>query len=179
MVLGTLLYSSHQRGKFSCFGISKKMYNIPERSESFQLGGGRLGEGQRVCVFMCMREKLMKQSAFWVSTMSSLEIIIYHYMCVFEFYHFLLQALGNNALCFSLPSMLRFSLDRHTDLDRIFNIHSGNGSLYTSKPLDRELSQWHNLTVIAAEISKMNFMYIIFSIFVVFYMKNNPFSLCT
>uniref|UniRef100_A0A2K6EV71 Cadherin 10 n=1 Tax=Propithecus coquereli TaxID=379532 RepID=A0A2K6EV71_PROCO len=46
----------------------------------------------------------------------------------------------------------KFSLDRHTDLDRIFNIHSGNGSLYTSKPLDRELSQWHNLTVIAAEI---------------------------
>ncbi|KAI6075437.1 Cadherin-10 [Aix galericulata] len=30
----------------------------------------------------------------------------------------------------------RFSLDRHTDLDRIFNIHSGNGSIYTSKPLD-------------------------------------------
>ncbi|XP_012510638.1 PREDICTED: cadherin-10-like [Propithecus coquereli] len=47
-----------------------------------------------------------------------------------------------------------FSLDRHTDLDRIFNIHSGNGSLYTSKPLDRELSQWHNLTVIAAEITR-------------------------
>jgi hypothetical protein len=61
---------------------------------------------------------------------------------------------------FSLPSMFRFSLDRHTDLDRIFNIHSGNGSLYTSKPLDRELSQWHNLTVIAAEISKMNYIYI-------------------
>lgn len=60
-------------------------------------------------------------------------------------------------MCF-FPCMLRFSLDRHTDLDRIFNIHSGNGSLYTSKPLDRELSQWHNLTVIAAEISKMCFM---------------------
>ncbi|XP_059550723.1 cadherin-10 [Myotis daubentonii] len=50
-------------------------------------------------------------------------------------------------------STIRFSLDRHTDLDRIFNIHSGNGSLYISKPLDRELSQWHNLTVIAAEIN--------------------------
>jgi len=48
----------------------------------------------------------------------------------------------------------RFSLDRHTDLDRIFNIHSGNGSIYTSKPLDREISQWHNLSVIAAEMSK-------------------------
>ncbi|XP_042320335.1 cadherin-10 [Sceloporus undulatus] len=47
----------------------------------------------------------------------------------------------------------RFSLDRHTDLDRIFNIHSGNGSIYTSKMLDREISQWHNLSVIAAEIN--------------------------
>uniref|UniRef100_G1PML5 Cadherin-10 n=1 Tax=Myotis lucifugus TaxID=59463 RepID=G1PML5_MYOLU len=53
----------------------------------------------------------------------------------------------------STSSTIRFSLDRHTDLDRIFNIHSGNGSLYISKPLDRELSQWHNLTVIAAEIN--------------------------
>ncbi|KAM5264034.1 cadherin-10 [Ctenodactylus gundi] len=53
----------------------------------------------------------------------------------------------------SISSPIRFSLDRHTDLDRIFNIHSGNGSIYTSKPLDRELSQWHNLTVIAAEIN--------------------------
>nr|XP_021520171.1 cadherin-10 [Meriones unguiculatus] len=53
----------------------------------------------------------------------------------------------------SASSPIRFTLDRHTDLDRIFNIHSGNGSLYTSKPLDRELSQWHNLTVIAAEIN--------------------------
>ncbi|XP_008160008.1 cadherin-10 isoform X2 [Eptesicus fuscus] len=53
----------------------------------------------------------------------------------------------------STSSAIRFSLDRHTDLDRIFNIHSGNGSLYISKPLDRELSQWHNLTIIAAEIN--------------------------
>ncbi|XP_053571799.1 cadherin-10-like [Bombina bombina] len=50
-------------------------------------------------------------------------------------------------------SPIRFSLDRHTDLDRIFNIHSGNGSIYTAKPLDREISQWHNLTVIATEIN--------------------------
>ncbi|XP_043833768.1 cadherin-10 isoform X2 [Dromiciops gliroides] len=53
----------------------------------------------------------------------------------------------------SASSSIRFSLDRHTDLDRIFNIHSGNGSIYTSKPLDREISQWHNLSVIAAEIN--------------------------
>ncbi|XP_008917709.2 cadherin-10 [Manacus vitellinus] len=53
----------------------------------------------------------------------------------------------------SASSPIRFSLDRHTDLDRIFNIHSGNGSIYTSKPLDREISQWHNLSVIASEIN--------------------------
>ncbi|XP_001508274.2 cadherin-10 isoform X1 [Ornithorhynchus anatinus] len=53
----------------------------------------------------------------------------------------------------SASSPIRFSLDRHTDLDRIFNIHAGNGSIYTSKSLDRELSQWHNLSVIAAEIN--------------------------
>ncbi|XP_073534736.1 cadherin-10-like [Phyllobates terribilis] len=52
-----------------------------------------------------------------------------------------------------IPSPIRFSLDRHTDLDRIFNIHSGNGSIYTAKPLDRETSQWHNLSIIATEIN--------------------------
>ncbi|XP_075442028.1 cadherin-10-like isoform X2 [Ascaphus truei] len=50
-------------------------------------------------------------------------------------------------------SAVRFSLDRHTDLDRLFNIHSGNGSIYTAKPLDREISQWHNLSIIATEIN--------------------------
>ncbi|KAM4688594.1 cadherin-10-like isoform 1-T2 [Discoglossus pictus] len=53
----------------------------------------------------------------------------------------------------SASSHIRFSLDRHTDLDRIFNIHSGNGSIYTAKPLDREISQWHNLTILATEIN--------------------------
>ncbi|KAF7245170.1 Cadherin-6 [Varanus komodoensis] len=43
--------------------------------------------------------------------------------------------------------------DRHTDMDRIFNIDSGNGSIFTSKPLDRETLLWHNITVIAAEIN--------------------------
>lgn len=115
-------------------------------------------------MYVCVCDKSMTQSASWISTMYFPEITIYRYICVFTFHHFLLQTISNAALYFSLPSMFRFSLDRHTDLDRIFNIYSGNGSLYTSKPLDRELSQWHNLTVIAAEISKMSFMYIIFSI---------------
>uniref|UniRef100_A0A8C3QWD2 Cadherin 9 n=1 Tax=Cyanoderma ruficeps TaxID=181631 RepID=A0A8C3QWD2_9PASS len=48
---------------------------------------------------------------------------------------------------------IKYSVDRHTDLDRIFNIYSGNGSLFLSKPLDREETPWHNITVIATEIS--------------------------
>lgn len=108
--------------------------------------------------YVCNYEKSFKQSTFWVSTVFFPVII--SDLCVFAFHCFFLQTINNATLYFFLPSMFRFSLDRHTDLDRIFNIHSGNGSLYTSKPLDRELSQWHNLTVIAAEISKMNFMYL-------------------
>ncbi|XP_053103463.1 cadherin-9 isoform X3 [Hemicordylus capensis] len=50
-------------------------------------------------------------------------------------------------------NMIKYSLDRHTDLDRIFNIHSGNGSIFVSKTLDREAAPWHNLTVIATEMS--------------------------
>ncbi|XP_010185423.1 PREDICTED: cadherin-9-like [Mesitornis unicolor] len=48
---------------------------------------------------------------------------------------------------------IKYSVDRHTDLDRIFNIYSGNGSLFISKTLDREESPWHNITVIATEIN--------------------------
>ncbi|XP_072267945.1 cadherin-6-like [Pyxicephalus adspersus] len=50
-------------------------------------------------------------------------------------------------------SPVKYSVDRHTDMDRIFNIDSGNGSIFTSKPLDRESFLWHNITVIATEIS--------------------------
>ncbi|KAG9479407.1 cadherin-6-like [Eleutherodactylus coqui] len=50
-------------------------------------------------------------------------------------------------------STVKYSVDRHTDMDRIFNIDSGNGSIFTSKPLDRESLLWHNITVIATEIS--------------------------
>ncbi|XP_030408086.1 cadherin-9 [Gopherus evgoodei] len=48
---------------------------------------------------------------------------------------------------------IKYSVDRHTDLDRIFNIYSGNGSIFISKPLDREETPWHNITVIATEIN--------------------------
>ncbi|XP_015263376.1 PREDICTED: cadherin-6 [Gekko japonicus] len=48
---------------------------------------------------------------------------------------------------------IKYSVDRHTDMDRIFNIDSGNGSIFTSKTLDRETLLWHNITVIASEIN--------------------------
>ncbi|XP_038626373.1 cadherin-6 isoform X2 [Tachyglossus aculeatus] len=47
---------------------------------------------------------------------------------------------------------VRYSVDRHTDMDRIFNIDSVNGTIFTSKLLDRETLQWHNITVVATEI---------------------------
>ncbi|KAF5912167.1 hypothetical protein HPG69_003443 [Diceros bicornis minor] len=48
---------------------------------------------------------------------------------------------------------VKYSVDRHTDMDRIFNIDSANGSIFTSKLLDRETLLWHNITVIATEIN--------------------------
>ncbi|XP_078544034.1 cadherin-9-like [Lissotriton helveticus] len=46
-----------------------------------------------------------------------------------------------------------YAVDRNSDMDRIFDIRTGNGSIFVSKSLDREASPWHNLTVIATEIS--------------------------
>lgn len=48
----------------------------------------------------------------------------------------------------------RFSIDRHTDLERQFNINADDGKITLATPLDRELSVWHNITIIATEISK-------------------------
>ncbi|KAJ8401508.1 hypothetical protein AAFF_G00384270 [Aldrovandia affinis] len=47
---------------------------------------------------------------------------------------------------------VRYSIDRHTDLDRLFNISTSNGSISTLQPLDREASKWHNISVVATEI---------------------------
>ncbi|XP_023671906.1 cadherin-10-like isoform X2 [Paramormyrops kingsleyae] len=48
---------------------------------------------------------------------------------------------------------VRYSIDRHTDLERLFHIDSVNGSISTLKSLDREMSKWHNISVVATEIS--------------------------
>ncbi|XP_051796456.1 cadherin-10a isoform X1 [Acanthochromis polyacanthus] len=49
---------------------------------------------------------------------------------------------------------VKYSIDRHTDLERLFNIDSVNGTITTMKALDREMSKWHNISVVATEISK-------------------------
>ncbi|KAL8194804.1 UNVERIFIED_CONTAM: Cadherin-11 [Gekko kuhli] len=49
-------------------------------------------------------------------------------------------------------SPIRYSIDRHTDLDRYFSISSENGSIMTIKKLDREEIAWHNISILAAEI---------------------------
>ncbi|KAM9301606.1 cadherin-11 [Gastrophryne carolinensis] len=49
---------------------------------------------------------------------------------------------------------IKYSIDRHTDLDRFFNIQE-DGVIKTTKPLDREDKDWHNISVIATEISHL------------------------
>uniref|UniRef100_A0A8C6TE42 Cadherin-10 n=1 Tax=Neogobius melanostomus TaxID=47308 RepID=A0A8C6TE42_9GOBI len=48
---------------------------------------------------------------------------------------------------------VKYSIDRHTDLERLFNVDSVNGTITTLKALDREMSKWHNISVVATEIS--------------------------
>ncbi|KAF6720308.1 Cadherin-6 [Oryzias melastigma] len=44
-----------------------------------------------------------------------------------------------------------YSIDRRTDMDRVFGVHPGNGSVFLLKHLDREQKAWHNFSVIAKE----------------------------
>ncbi|XP_030629396.1 cadherin-10a [Chanos chanos] len=48
---------------------------------------------------------------------------------------------------------IQYSIDQHTDLDRLFYIDPRNGSIRTLKSLDREVSKWHNISVLASEIN--------------------------
>uniref|UniRef100_A0A8C7ZE24 Cadherin 6 n=1 Tax=Oryzias sinensis TaxID=183150 RepID=A0A8C7ZE24_9TELE len=48
-------------------------------------------------------------------------------------------------------SLVRYTIDRRTDMDRLFDIHAGNGSVYVLRDLDREENAWHNISVIASE----------------------------
>nr|XP_023857898.1 cadherin-8 [Salvelinus alpinus] len=49
-------------------------------------------------------------------------------------------------------SLVRYFIDRHTDLERQFNINVDDGKITLAKPLDRETDVWHNITVTATEI---------------------------
>ncbi|XP_059200938.1 cadherin-6 [Centropristis striata] len=51
-------------------------------------------------------------------------------------------------------SMVKYSIDRRTDMDRLFNVHPGNGSVFLLRSLDREETAWHNISIIATEFNK-------------------------
>ncbi|XP_072136064.1 cadherin-8-like [Mobula birostris] len=50
-----------------------------------------------------------------------------------------------------IESSIRYSIDRHTDLERLFNINTDDGKITLAKPLDRETDVWHNISIIAME----------------------------
>ncbi|KAM6977296.1 cadherin-10-like [Aplochiton taeniatus] len=50
-------------------------------------------------------------------------------------------------------SPVRYSIDRRTDMDRVFNVHAGNGSVFVLRELDREENAWHNISIIATEFN--------------------------
>ncbi|XP_070711533.1 cadherin-8 [Pempheris klunzingeri] len=52
----------------------------------------------------------------------------------------------------SSGSLVRYFIDRHTDLERQFNINVDDGKITLAKPLDREMDMWHNITVTATEV---------------------------
>ncbi|KAK1330468.1 hypothetical protein QTO34_010657 [Cnephaeus nilssonii] len=63
------------------------------------------------------------------------------------------QRTGGQASAFCLSAAAeRYSIDRHTDLDRFFTINPEDGFIKTTKPLDREETAWLNISVFAAEI---------------------------
>ncbi|XP_035286960.1 cadherin-10-like [Anguilla anguilla] len=55
-------------------------------------------------------------------------------------------------------SPVRYLIDRRSDLDRMFNVHPVNGSIFTLRPLDREGSAWHNISVIATQFGNPKLM---------------------
>ncbi|CAL8292585.1 unnamed protein product [Lota lota] len=53
----------------------------------------------------------------------------------------------------SIHNPVRYSIDRRTDMDRVFNVHAGNGSVFILRDLDREEAAWHNISIIATEFN--------------------------
>jgi hypothetical protein len=52
------------------------------------------------------------------------------------------------------PCFCRYSIDRSSDPGRFFYVDITTGALMTARPLDREEYSWHNITVLAMEMSK-------------------------
>ncbi|XP_054622110.1 cadherin-10-like isoform X2 [Dunckerocampus dactyliophorus] len=52
-------------------------------------------------------------------------------------------------------SPVRYSIDRRTDMDRVFDVHAVNGSVFLLRELDREENAWHNISVIASEFNNL------------------------
>lgn len=50
-----------------------------------------------------------------------------------------------------VPSSCRYSIDRKSDVEHRFNIDSRSGLITTARPLDREITALHNITVLATE----------------------------
>ncbi|NXG42232.1 CAD19 protein, partial [Psilopogon haemacephalus] len=48
-------------------------------------------------------------------------------------------------------SPVRYSIVQGMHLNRLFSIDEHNGTIFTTKPLDREIASWHNITVTATE----------------------------
>ncbi|KAG7274255.1 hypothetical protein CRUP_013240 [Coryphaenoides rupestris] len=48
-------------------------------------------------------------------------------------------------------SALRYSIERHSDISKAFQINPNNGTITLLQPLDREAANWHNVTVVAKE----------------------------
>ncbi|XP_019729955.1 cadherin-6-like [Hippocampus comes] len=55
-------------------------------------------------------------------------------------------------------SPVRYSIDRRTDMDRVFDVHAINGSVFLLRELDREENAWHNISVVASEFNNMHQM---------------------
>ncbi|CAL8398920.1 unnamed protein product, partial [Arctogadus glacialis] len=53
---------------------------------------------------------------------------------------------------------VRYSIERHSGIRKAFRIDPNNGSMTLSQPLDREASNWHNVTVVATE-TKQSYLF--------------------
>lgn len=48
----------------------------------------------------------------------------------------------------------RYAIVHGMSLKRLFSINAQNGTIIITKPLDREITAWHNITVTATEASQ-------------------------